>query len=62
MIASQVERVADLRQPGVPGKVVSDLDRRSCFITIRSAGTFELKAAIIGNVYLLIGVIDQEYV
>lgn len=53
------ECVLDLSHAAVQRKPSRELDGRLCFIS-SAARTFELQAAIIGNVYLLVGVIDQK--
>src|SRR5215467_2829779 len=62
-VASSFEEcVGDLRRSAIEREVTSELHRSLCFVPIGAARSLEFETAIVGNVHLLVRVIDQKCV
>src|SRR5262249_2128871 len=62
MITASKKSIGDFRKAAVERKMPCQLDRCLGFIAIGTAGSLELKAAIIRDVHFLVRVIDQEQI
>ena len=60
MVAAAEESVADLGEAAVEREMVRELDGSLGFVAVCAAGAFEFEAAIVGDVDLLVRMIDQE--
>src|SRR5437899_9753795 len=60
MVAAAEVCVGDFGEAAVERETAGEGDGRFGFVTVGAAGAFEFEAAIVGDVDLLIGVIDQE--
>src|SRR4051794_26426016 len=62
VIATPEERIRDLRQPGSYRKAVRQFDRRLGFVAVGAARALELETTVIGDIDLLVRMVDQERV
>src|SRR5271165_5135698 len=62
MAAALEKRVGNLGEAAIQREPPRKGDRCFGLISIRTARTLELEAAIVGDVYHLVGVVDQEHI
>jgi hypothetical protein len=59
---SEIKGIGDLREASVESQVTRELNGAFDFETISPAGTFEFKGAIIWDIDLLIGLVNEKQV